>query len=371
MSLALSSRELASLANALALTAAPLAFTRSSDWRRAVRHAIEPLLGADKSVSGLGIGSELFLESPADDAQAWQVYAESGFADERGDRRIGRRGPEVASMDMVHDVPGLRRSELYNEFFRPYSMFHPVSIQIFIAGSPVPACISFFHVTERARPFDERAVAILELVLPVFRASVELLVRVDGTRVGPAFSEVVDVLPDAAALYSASGQLLHESPALIRLLATEPLAWRVRDAIAASARALVGNRALRASRSAATAVDAPVAFEVRGARMRYAVRGSLLAVAPAVARDAATIVFVCVAPPSARSDAELRDRFALTAREVEVARLLAVGRSAREVAATLGISYFTARHHIEHLLAKLGVRTRAAVAAAIAAAGDD
>jgi DNA-binding CsgD family transcriptional regulator len=48
-----------------------------------------------------------------------------------------------------------------------------------------------------------------------------------------------------------------------------------------------------------------------------------------------------------------------------VLRLLAVGRSAREVAAALGISYYTARHHVEHVLAKLGVHTRAAVAAAV------
>lgn len=370
MSLTLSSRELSLLANALTITAAPLAFTRTRDWRAAVRGALEPLLGADKSVSGLGIGSELFLESPADDSRAWQVYAESGFADERGDRRIGRRGPEVASMDMVHDVPALRRSELYNEFFRPYAMFHPVSIQIFIAGSPVPACISFFHVTERTRPFDERAVAILELVRPVFRASVELLTGLNGTRCGPTLSEFIDALPDAAALCTASGELLHESPSLMRLLASEPLAWRVRSAITASARALVGNVALEAPKSIAMAVDAPVALEVRGARKRYAVRGSLLALAPTLAQGATTIVTVFAAPPSARSDAELRDRFALTAREVEVARLLAAGQSAREVAAMLGISYFTARHHIEHLLAKLGVRTRAAVAAAISAAGD-
>ena len=70
--------------------------------------------------------------------------------------------------------------------------------------------------------------------------------------------------------------------------------------------------------------------------------------------------------PRALSDAELRARFALTAREVEVTRLLALGRSAREVASTLGLSYYTARHHVEHVLAKLGVRSRAAVASATA-----
>jgi DNA-binding CsgD family transcriptional regulator len=287
MSLTLSSRELALLGHALAVTAAPLAYARMSDWRAAMRHAIEPLLGAD----------------------------------ERGD-------------------------------------LHPASIQFLVGGGTAPACISFFHVSEHAQPFDLRAVAILELVRPVFRASVELLTGLDGTRRGPVFSELVDALPDAAALCAASGQLLHESPSLMRLLAAEPRAASVRVAIAAVAQTLAGHAANGGS-------------EVRGARRRYAVRGSLLATAPAAALGAATIVLVRAAPPRALSDAELRDRFALTSREIEVLRLLTVGRSARDVAATLGISYYTARHHVEHVLAKLGVRTRAAVAAAIAAVGDD
>jgi DNA-binding CsgD family transcriptional regulator len=53
----------------------------------------------------------------------------------------------------------------------------------------------------------------------------------------------------------------------------------------------------------------------------------------------------------------------LTAREAEVARLLALGRSNGAIAAALGISAHTARHHTESVMAKLGVRSRAAVAA--------
>ena len=50
----------------------------------------------------------------------------------------------------------------------------------------------------------------------------------------------------------------------------------------------------------------------------------------------------------------------LTAREVEVLRLLAVGRSNREIAARLVISPKTAGNHVEHIYAKLGVSSRAA-----------
>ncbi len=53
----------------------------------------------------------------------------------------------------------------------------------------------------------------------------------------------------------------------------------------------------------------------------------------------------------------------LTARELEVLRLLVEGRSDREIAAELSISPKTAGHHVEHILAKLGVGSRTSAAA--------
>ncbi len=55
----------------------------------------------------------------------------------------------------------------------------------------------------------------------------------------------------------------------------------------------------------------------------------------------------------------------LTAREVEVLRLVAQGRSNREIAAELFIAEKTARNHVERVYAKLGVnnRTQATLAA--------
>ncbi len=51
--------------------------------------------------------------------------------------------------------------------------------------------------------------------------------------------------------------------------------------------------------------------------------------------------------------------YGLTAREQEILVLLAEGRSNPEIGAALGISPFTARNHVQNLLAKLGVHTRA------------
>jgi len=61
----------------------------------------------------------------------------------------------------------------------------------------------------------------------------------------------------------------------------------------------------------------------------------------------------------------------LTARERQVARLIAAGRSNKAIAAELVISQRTAEGHVEHILTKLGFTSRAQVAAWIAASQPD
>src|SRR5262249_20578552 len=53
----------------------------------------------------------------------------------------------------------------------------------------------------------------------------------------------------------------------------------------------------------------------------------------------------------------------LTRRELDVARLVAVGQTNREIAGALGITEGTGEVHVKHLLSKLGFRSRAQVAA--------
>jgi len=65
------------------------------------------------------------------------------------------------------------------------------------------------------------------------------------------------------------------------------------------------------------------------------------------------------------------DEAPLTPRELQVARLIAAGRSNKQIAAALVISQRTAENHVEHILAKLGVTSRAQVAAWIARSQPD
>jgi non-specific serine/threonine protein kinase len=68
------------------------------------------------------------------------------------------------------------------------------------------------------------------------------------------------------------------------------------------------------------------------------------------------------APTVAKSTARESAADGLTAREREIARLVAVGRSNREIADALVITEGTVEVHVKHILTKLGLRSRTQVA---------
>ena len=68
-------------------------------------------------------------------------------------------------------------------------------------------------------------------------------------------------------------------------------------------------------------------------------------------------------PPAAAGQAGPVSPFGLTAREMEVLRLVAAGRGNQEIAAELFISPKTASVHVSHILGKLGVASRVQAAA--------
>lgn len=149
----------------------------------------------------------------------------------------------------------------------------------------------------------------------------------------------------------------HENRAFQQLLAREPQRERLGTELGRLLATLCGAAAGDAGRSQER--------EVVTERGRYRLRAVRLEVVGEA--DGSSVVLVSVEPGSADPLAEecLRDRFRLTPREAQLARLLAEGKTNVEIAAALAISPNTAHHYTDRVLLKVGARNRAEVGAKI------
>ncbi|HEY4186631.1 MAG TPA: HD domain-containing phosphohydrolase [Polyangia bacterium] len=120
-----------------------------------------------------------------------------------------------------------------------------------------------------------------------------------------------------------------------------------------------GARILAAAEAFQTAREArphrpPSGDSATAAKLRAAVREGKLC------PDAVEAVLACAGQPARRATGE---RLAgLTAREIEVLRLIAAGDTTKEAARKLEIAPKTADNHIQNLYSKIGVTTRAGAA---------
>jgi DNA-binding CsgD family transcriptional regulator len=108
----------------------------------------------------------------------------------------------------------------------------------------------------------------------------------------------------------------------------------------------------------------PATREVTSNGLTYRLEGRRLHNAPDSVGPI-VLVFVGSAPKPVPDETDLCRQFGFTRKEVKVAILIAEGLSNEAVAAALSISTHTARHHTERVLAKLGLRSRSRVKAAL------
>ena len=92
--------------------------------------------------------------------------------------------------------------------------------------------------------------------------------------------------------------------------------------------------------------------------------------------DAAAVVreilgFLGAPPPEGPGDESERRPAGLTARQLQVAALVAGGLTNRQIAGRLGIAERSAEGHVERIRQRLGVRSRAQIAAWWASAHGD
>ncbi len=197
----------------------------------------------------------------------------------------------------------------------------------------------------------EQTTDLLRVLHPAFKAGLAHLAQF-GAR-----HAALDVMDEPVALFSTDGRELHRNPALERLLGSD------------AHRAAVDTRMARMGRTmSAHARQRPVglpafpAEQVETPQGTYTLRASLLPAGSFGPEQAVLVSVQSSATPALPAPDDVRQRFGLTRREAEVALLLAEGLSNAQMAERLFVSPHTARHHVENVMGKLEVVSRAAVA---------
>jgi DNA-binding CsgD family transcriptional regulator/PAS domain-containing protein len=356
---------LAALEGALETLLAPLDYPDWQTWQVAVHGHLLALTGADALCiyTPLAPVAAAWYAPHLSDA-ALAAYAARAAADPAWDvfeRAFAVSGREVAHEDQLFAPGALDETAFAREFLRPNGILD-VMVAGAAFGGDAPARLHFSNHARRPAERTAEAVALVRAVLPAFRAGLAVWRQLDERRA--ELARVLDALPDAVLLYETSGALVHANPAAVRHLdgadaerlraEAQRLAWSVgalarRPAGAAPAPRAGGDGAVRTLRVGA----GPTArtLTLRGA----------LAPAWMLGRHPGVLVTVEAAAARALTDTELRARFGVTARELDVARLVAEGLSNQAIAERLGVSFFTARNHVERVLNKLGASNRAHV----------
>jgi DNA-binding CsgD family transcriptional regulator len=211
--------------------------------------------------------------------------------------------------------------------------------------------------------------AMIRVLVPPFKAGVSEWRRLAARRT--ELATLLDAIPEAVLMYDGSGGLVHANPRAAELFGmpgsagagaqvrteAQRIAWSLAAAAQRSNSATNGSNGSKAS-------NTPAIREVRADGRVYRLRGTL-ATGWMPGDEAGVLVTAAFELVNPLTDLELRSRYGLSAREVEVARLVATGLSNQEVAERLGVSYFTARNHVERVLSKLDVGNRSRVGAVL------
>jgi DNA-binding CsgD family transcriptional regulator len=195
--------------------------------------------------------------------------------------------------------------------------------------------------------------------------------RIARARLLPAYVEIMLAAHDVGAAQAAAREMASIADEFEAPLPRAAAACATGAVLLAEGDARAALVALRQSWTAWQKIEAPY----EGARARVlialACRGLGDEDTAALELDAARWVFeqLGAAPDVARVEGLLPRKAAakpaggLTAREVEVLRLVAGGNTNGKIAATLGISTHTVRRHLQNIFDKLGVSSRAAATA--------
>jgi len=324
-------------------------------WGQTVAHALAAAVSAANAVLVVGF------------KHATAMYGK-GLAEELN-RSYGRPAPPDASPLFIHPHTGVwcRRVSVDHDG-RPEPRFDgepaddgrydAVGVTVDVGVPGARATVTCHHYPALSGDEVRRQTKLLELLRPAVAAGVRA--RIGAGRHQTALTRLVDAMSQGAALYFSDGTVLHQNAALTALLAEHSDRERLWQRMTAAA--LDAARSPQVPLIAVGGMTAApeVQHDLRIAGGRHRVRARVLT--PSDGRVPGLIVVILEAVKVETASASvLQKRYCLTDRELDVTHLLSMGQSNADIARALGISPYTARHHTESVLAKLGVRSRAEV----------
>lgn len=346
--------------SALRALVSPLGHPSIESWFASASVPIKELFAADH-ISLLSSDASASLLYSDLEPSARTAYAEAYGAQDQFLGHMIHSGMEVGHPWMVTPREELIRTEFYNDFLLPHSLGSALAIMSRGRGSTWHAVSIAFrrHVDESVL---EQDLALLRLLAPALRAGLDVW-GTFGSYLGVLSGEL-DGVGVGCLVSDLAGRPLHTNTALQRMMAAEPDRAALQAAVEGVARTL--------GAVASGALDAATAIRDQGVhtpRARYRLHGSMveegiLGPAPLL------LVTVENRTLTPMTDEELRERYGLTRREIVVARLVAEGLTNPQIARRLWISPYTARNHVERLLQKLEVGSRAGVGARLGGRAD-
>lgn len=366
-SVLLRSADLAGLQEASRILLSPLDYPAVDDWRSAATAALRELLRADRAAFLLPIegmeplcSEEIGLHYLRDYLACEDTLPrDAGVCEEQLDQ-------EAWARRSVSDgtLPDLRNTAYWREFVAPLWAYDTLEVTVPLEGGARPATLFFHHERPDGRKFGPRERSLLRLLHPALAAGVATWRRVE------AWSErmvaLVDALPVPLQLRDARGREMYRNRALRELLEADPERHRLETALKRMA------ERLGTTLSDRTAGSPPDPGElatrsVETSRGLYHLAAALVRPETLGGRGPVRDVLLTVRGPGLRlpGPGAVEATTPLTRRESEVALLLALRRTNREIASALVISPHTARRHTERVLRKLGLRSRRDVRGAI------
>lgn len=355
-----SSTDLTRLTAAVDTCVRPFDFPALAEWRSSLLDRVMDLLECPIGhfdLRGLGLEQEVLARGY--EPGVFETYSRDWIHADPTYALLQRLDMTTYTRRHRHRVAGpywtakYRRSPVFNEFYAPNRLIDGAGILFKQEGVGV-------HVHAETCGLggdlmDERGRQLLLILEPAVRASVRVIQGATGGHW--RVQALLDATVMPFALLDGRSRWVHRTPALREILRALP------SEAAAGLLELIEGLAQRLLQGAVTALPSvppePTIFGVHG----FQVSGVLLGPDGPFARPYALIRLEPVA--SSTAAAGRARRAGLTAREAEVAMLLARGLSDKAIAARLQISWATARRHTENILRKLKIGSRGAVAHAL------